>query len=576
MNGGKRVAEVLSAQGVKHLFALCGGHISPILVESKKLGIRIIDTRNEVNAVFAADSVARLTGIPGVAAVTAGPGVTNAITAVKNAQMAQSPLVLLGGATATMLRGRGSLQDIDQMSLIKPHVKWAGRPNNLRDVVPALEKAFRIARTGVPGPVFVELAVDLLYEPETVRSWYAAKTEKPNKKLKDHALSVYIRGHLTYLFAGSGNPVISPASYVPSSVAQPDDVDAAVRLISMAQRPVMVIGSQTMLHPRRQDELVAAVERIGVPVFLSGMARGLLGKGHTLQMRHKRGNALREADVVVLSGVPCDFRLDYGSQVARAKVIGVNLSKHDLEKNNKPALGVLADPHMFLNAIAHALPPTPKKRDAWIQTLRERNDKRDAEIRAKGDVKVDMVNPLELCQAIEERLADDSVLVGDGGDFVATASYIVSPRKPYSWLDPGVFGTLGVGAGFAVGAKLCRPDADVWLLYGDGAAGFSIMEFDTMARHGLPIIAVVGNDACWTQIEREQTEILGDDVGCALAYMDYHKVAEGCGGVGILIEDPSEIASGLDKALEASRAGKPVLVNVHLGKSDFRKGSISM
>jgi acetolactate synthase-1/2/3 large subunit len=327
---------------------------------------------------------------------------------------------------------------------------------------------------------------------------------------------------------------------------------------------------------RRVDELVSSIERIGAPVYLSGMARGLLGKGHPLQMRHKRSNALREADVVLLSGVPCDFRLDYGSHVARAKVISVNLSREDLEKNRKPNLGVLSDPHMFLTSVAHAMPPEPKKRDMWMKTLRERNDGRDHEIAAKGDIQTDKVNPLHLCRAIEDRLADDSVLVGDGGDFVATASYIVNPRGPYSWLDPGVFGTLGVGAGFAMGAKLVRPGADVWLLYGDGAAGFSIMEFDTMARHGLPIIAVIGNDACWTQIEREQTEVLGDDVGCALTYMDYHKVAEACGGVGISIEQPDQIAPGLDKALEASRAGKPVLVNAHLGKTDFRKGSISM
>lgn len=576
MNGGKRVAEVLRAQGVKHLFALCGGHISPILVESKALGIRVIDTRHEVNAVFAADAVARLTGVPGVAAVTAGPGVTNAITAVKNAEMAQSPLVLLGGATATMLRGRGSLQDIDQVALMQPHVKWVGRPNNLRDVVPALEKAFRIAKSGVPGPVFVELAVDLLYDEEIVRGWYQAKTDKPNKKLKDHALSFYIRGHLTYLFAGAKNPLISPATHEPPSIAQPDEIDTAVRMLMDAERPVMVVGSQTMLHPRQAAELVAAIERIGVPVYLSGMARGLLGKGHPLQMRHKRSNALREADVVVLSGVPCDFRLDYGSHIARAKVISVNLSRKDLEKNRKPNLGVLADPHIFLGAVAQAMPPEPKKLDYWLSTLRERDEKRDCEIKTKGAVAVDKVNPLELCQAIDADLSDDSVLIGDGGDFVATASYIVSPLGPYSWLDPGVFGTLGVGAGFAMGAKLVRPDADVWLFYGDGAAGFSIMEFDTMARHGLPIIAVVGNDACWTQIEREQTEVLGDDVGCALAYMDYHKVAEACGGVGIVVKEPGELAAALRDARAAARAGKPVLVNVHLGKSDFRKGSISM
>ncbi|MEM9492823.1 MAG: thiamine pyrophosphate-binding protein, partial [Myxococcota bacterium] len=444
MNGGSRVAQVLEAQGVDVVFTLCGGHIAPILVESKRRGIRIIDTRHEVNAVFAADAVGRLTGVPGVAAVTAGPGVTNAITAIKNAQLAQSPLVLLGGATATMLRGRGSLQDIDQMALIEPHVKWAGRPNNLRDVVPALEKAFRIAREGVPGPVFVELALDLLYEEDLVRSWYKAKTDKPDKNLVERAQSMYIRGHLAYLFTGSGQPAVAAPRYMPPRAPAADEVTAAARSISSAQRPVMVIGSQAMLYPRQASELVSAVERIGMPVYLSGMARGLLGQGHPLQMRHKRRNALRESDLVILCGVPCDFRLDYGSHVARTKVIGVNLSKEDLTKNRRPDLGVLADPHTFLVMVSRALPTEPPEHGAWLKTLRERNDARDSEIRSMAGQQVEYVNPLELCQAIDEVLSDDSVLVGDGGDFVATASYVTSPRKPYSWLDPGVFGTLGV------------------------------------------------------------------------------------------------------------------------------------
>lgn len=583
MNGGSRVAEVLEAQGARFLFTLCGGHISPILVECKRRGIRVVDVRHEANAVFAADAVSRLTGVPGVAAVTAGPGVTNTITAIKNAQLAQSPLVLIGGATATMLRGRGALQDIDQMALIRPHVKWAARPRSLREVVPALQSAFDIARRGVPGPVFVELAVDLLYDEHTVRDWYRKKLDKPVKSLAEQAQSLYIRGHLAYLFAGAGQPRIQPGSPPRPSPPDAGDVREAARRIASAQRPVMVLGSQTMLHPRRTVELVAAVERIGIPVYLSGMARGLLGRGHAQLLRHKRRDALREADVVVLCGVPCDFRLDYGAHVARAFVIGVNLAREDLEKNRKPNLGMLADPHAALAAVAHALPATPPAREAWLATLRAREAGREQEIDRMGGASGEQtgqsgprIDPVALCRAIDAHLADDSILVGDGGDFVATASYVVSPRRPSSWLDPGVFGTLGVGAGFALGAKLVRPGADVWLLYGDGAAGFSIMEMDTLARHGIPAIAVVGNDAGWSQIERDQVEILGDDVGCRLTYMDYHKVAEACGGAGILLDDPADMDAALGRAVELSRAGKPVVVNALLAKSDFRKGSISM
>ncbi len=589
MNGGKRVADVLAAQGVRHLFTLCGGHISPILVESQRLGIRIVDVRHEVNAVFAADAVARLTGVPGVVAVTAGPGVTNALTAIKNAELAQSPLVLIGGATATLLRGRGALQDIDQMALVRAHVKWAARPKNVRDIIPALEKAFRTAREGVPGPVFVELAVDLLYDQQLVREWFAKKLDQPAKSVAERAQNAYIRGHLAYLYTEVRTPRVHPPMPAPLALASTDELRAAAERIGRAKRPVMVLGSQTMRHPQRADELVAAVGQIGVPVYLSGMARGLLGAEHPLWVRHKRRDALREADVVILCGVPCDFRLDYGAHVARAHVIGVNLSQRDLNLNRKPDQGLLADPHTFLCDLARQLRASAPSASAasgytsWFATLREREATREVEISAMSADRPapapdspGKLDPIALCRAIDARLSDDSVLVGDGGDFVATASYTVSPRGPYSWLDPGVFGTLGVGAGFAMGAKLVRPSADVWLLYGDGAAGFSLMEMDSLARQGIPVIAVIGNDAGWTQIARDQVEILGEDTACRLAYMDYHKVAEACGGVGLLLDDPDKIDEVLGQAVEAARGGKPVVVNALIGKTEFRKGSISM
>lgn len=575
MDGGSRVAEVLKSQGVETLFTLVGGHISPILVESKRRGIRIVDTRHEVNAVFAADAMARLTGVPGVAAVTAGPGVTNAITAIKNAQLAQSPLVLLGGATATMLRGRGSLQDIDQLALIRPHVKYCGRPNTLREVVPALEEAFEIAKSGVPGPVFVELAVDLLYPEKVVREWYKAKTDKSNKTIFEHAQSVYIRGHLKYLFTELVGPVIHDAKTAASDPPADSEMRNAVKLIQNAERPVMVVGSQVMLRPDRIDDLIRSIEQLGAPVYLSGMARGLLKAGHPLLMRHKRRDALRGSDVVILAGVPCDFRLDYGAHVSRAKVIGLNLSVEDIKKNRKPDVALLGDPFHTLQGLARLLPTSPA-RAPWFEKLRERDAAREGEIHELSQEKLEPINPLRLCQAIDAHLSDDSILIGDGGDFIATASYILSPRKPLSWLDPGVFGTLGVGAGFALAAKVHRPSADVWLLWGDGAAGFSIIEFDTFARHGIPVIGVIGNDACWTQIERDQTPTLGDDVACMLAHTDYHEIAKGCGGEGLLLDNPDKIGETLKKALEISRAGKPVLINAIIGKSDFRKGSISI
>ncbi len=575
MDGGSRVAELLKAHGVRHLFALAGGHISPILVQCKRLGVRVIDTRHEVNAVFAADAMARITGVPGVAAVTAGPGVSNSITAVKNAMLAQSPMVLIGGATATILRGRGSLQDIDQVALMEPNVKWVARPNTLREVVPALRRAFEVCQSGLPGPVFVELAMDLLYPESRVREMHLSQVDKPNKSLLDRAISTYVRGHLGYRFALSGNPDLSIPS--PVEVVAPSflAIDRAAVMLREARRPVMVIGSQAMLRAVEIKSLVEAVERLGVPVYLSGMARGLLGAGHRLHMRHKRRLALKAADVVLLCGVPNDFRLDYGSHVARAKLISANLSEQDLTKNRRPNVGVLADPHAFVCALSNATSASSME-SSWLEQLAERDCARDAEIAELAEQPSERLNPLKLCQAIEGKLTEGSVVIGDGGDFIGTAAYVVRPRGPYGWLDPGVFGTLGVGAGFALGAKLVNPGSDVWLLYGDGASGFSIMEQDTFARHGIGVISVVGNDACWSQIARDQVGTLGDDVGCSLTYMDYHVVARGCGAEGLLVRHHDELDDVLSKAVEISRTGKPVLVNALMDRSDFRKGSISV
>jgi acetolactate synthase-1/2/3 large subunit len=574
MNGGDRIAGVLERQGVRHLFTLCGGHISPILVGARKLGIEVIDVRDEVSAVFAADAVGRLTGVPGVAAVTAGPGVTNTITAVKNAQLAQSPVLILGGATGTILKGRGSLQDIDQQALFAPHVKWQASAGRVRELAPLVEEALWRAREGVPGPVFVECPVDLLYEEALVRQLYGAQSGAP-KSLGARALQAYLRFHVSRLFAGSEASPPAAANPPQPDVAEAAELKRARRLLAVAQRPVLMVGSQATLEPPAIEELAKAVEALGLPVYLSGMARGLLGKGHRLQMRHKRRRALKAADLVILAGVPCDFRLDYGRQIAAsARVIAVNRSRAEAIKNRRPTLVVEADPGRFLRRLAETGPGSADP--FWLESLRGRDDGREAEIAQQSATETEYLNPLALCRAIDRALDDDSVLVADGGDFVATASYTTAPRRPLSWLDPGAFGTLGVGGGFALGARLCRPEAEVWLLWGDGSAAYSLAEFDTFVRHGLGVIAVVGNDASWAQIAREQVEILEDDVGTVLRRTDYHRVAEGYGGVGFKIERPEEIDRILAAAKAEARKGRPVLINALLGKTDFRKGSISM
>ena len=471
-HGGHLAARALAAHGVRFVFTLCGGHISPLLLGAKAEGLRVVDVRHEATAVFAADAVARLTGVPGVACVTAGPGLTNTITAVKNAQLAQSPVVLIGGASATLLQGRGALQDIDQVALMRPHVKWLKALKRLRDLVPAIERAFVEARSGVPGPVFLEAPLDLLYPEQMVRKFHE-KGLGSSSSWRSRLMRWYVKRHMARVFAGS-----DPVTPRPRPVSKPEpgtgEVARAAAMLDASTKPLLLLGSGSMQSPELADGLRQAVAGLGVPAYLSGMARGLLGRSHDLHMRHARRKALGEADLVIASGTPFDFRLDYGRGIpGRTPVVSINRSRHDLKKNRRPDLGIRADPARALMALSRCT----RARDdwkAWREALRARDRARESEIAEQASAATDGVNPIALCRAIEAAANDEAVFVGDGGDFVATASYVVRPRAPLSWLDPGVFGTLGPGAGFALGAKLCRPQAEVWLLYGDGAAAFSL------------------------------------------------------------------------------------------------------
>ncbi|XP_038596395.1 LOW QUALITY PROTEIN: 2-hydroxyacyl-CoA lyase 2 [Tachyglossus aculeatus] len=580
-HGGESVAAVLRAHGVRFLFTLVGGHISPLLVAAEKLGIRVVDTRHEATAVFAADAVARLSGTVGVAAVTAGPGLTNTVTAVKNAQMAQSPVLLLGGAAATLLQGRGALQGIDQLALFRPLCKFCASVRRVRDIIPTLRAALAAAQSGTPGPVFVELPIDVLYP------YFMVKKEvmptHPPKNLMGQLVSWYLKNHLANLFAGAWEP--QPEGPLPLNIPQAStqQVQRCVELVSRAKKPLLLLGSQALLPPTPSESLRAAVESLGIPCFLSGMARGLLGRDHPLHIRQNRREALKEADVVILAGTVCDFRLSYGRVLNRSSsIIAVNRDRAQLLLNSdlfwKPREAIQGDVASFLLRLVQGLQGQTWASD-WVEGLREADGRKEQVNREKAAVSpAQHLNPLKVLGLVEEALPANSVLVADGGDFVGSAAYIVRPRGPLCWLDPGAFGTLGVGGGFALGAKLCRPDAEVWVLFGDGALGYSLIEFDTFVRHKTPIIALVGNDACWTQISREQVPMLGSNVACRLAYNDYHTAVEGLGAHGFLLsrENEGKAAEVLQAAQEQCHQGRPTLINVLIGKSDFREGSISI
>lgn len=576
-HGGDRVAQALQAHGVPCIYTLCGGHISPILSAAKARGIRIVDVRDEATAVFAADAAARLSGRPGVAAVTAGPGITNTITALKNAQLAQSPLLLIGGAAPTALQGRGALQDIDQRPLVEPHVKRFFKLRRVRELGPAVAEAFALAQDGVPGPVFIECPVDLLYQEANIRQWYADASGK-GSSLAERALRWYLNRHVQRMFEGSAQTPAIAARPVAVPQASRSAVRATQMALAKAGRPLLVIGSQALVDAAQAEALAAAVGRLGIPVYLSGMARGLLGPDHPLQLRHQRRLALREADCVLLAGVPCDFRLDYGKHIRRsATLIAANRSARDVRLNRRPDVAALGDAGAFIRTLAEGSEAGQAARLAgWVAGLRQRDGVREAEIDQQASVPGEHVNPIALFRAIDAVAGDRAVFVADGGDVVATASYVLRPRTPLSWLDPGAFGTLGVGAGFALGAAVSRPASELWMVFGDGAFGYSAIEFDSFVRHGVPVIAVIGNDAGWTQIAREQVKMLHDDVGTVLARTDYHRVAQGFGAHGIVVRHDAELHAALAEARQVAASGRPVLLNVWLARSDFREGSLSM
>jgi len=575
MHGGNQIAEVLQRQGVNTVFTLCGGHISPILTGCNEKGIRVVDTRHEATTVFAADAMARLSGIPGVALVTAGPGVTNTITAIKNAQLAQSPIVIIGGATATALKGHGALQDIELERLLKSIVKKTFSVSRVKSIVPIFEKAFAECQSDVPGPVFIECPVDVLYPESLVRELYKQKTH--GHSLQSKILNAYLNWHVNRLFSGADHLSLDSPKPRARRSTNPSQINTVVKKLQVCQRPILLVGSQALLNVQSVNETAQAIISLGIPTYLTGMARGLLGKEQDMQLHHNRRKALKEADLVIAAGVPCDFRLNYGSHIrSKTDLIGINLSQHDLKLNRKPNLAIHADPGDFLQQLANHWHTKEHWQD-WRSRLKQQDTQRTVEIAQQSTHSTKKINPLDLFQQLNTIISDDAIIIADGGDFVATASYIVKPAKPLSWLDPGVFGTLGVGAGFALAAKLYHPEKPVWIIYGDGALGYSIAEFDTFVRHGVAVIALVGNDASWGQVARDQIEILKDPVATQLHHTDYHHVVKGFGAHGLLLEHSDSIKETLLQAMTLSSDSKiPVLINALLSKSDFRKGSISM
>ena len=541
MHGGRIVARALKAEGVSHVFTLCGGHIQNIYDGCLDEGIRVVDTRHEQTAGHAADGWARVTGKPGVALVTAGPGVTDVVTAVANAQRAGVPMIVIGGAGPMAYKHLGSLQDMDHVELMRPITKWSATITETRRLEEFITTAFRIATTGVPGPVFLEAPIDVLMN-------YA-----------------------------SDDQIVRPTNYRSELTPAPSQeaIDRAVALLDGAERPMAIVGSQ-LKWSRDQGALSRFLAKYELPTFVNGMARGALAADHPCYFSRSRRTALSQADVVLVFGTPFDFRVDYGRTPTWSpdvKVIQIDLDPEELGRNRSVDVGIPSDTGHALSALENGV--KSRKGGVWLQMLRAEETSRLQKMHAEMALESSPPNPLRVCAELAKYVEDDTIVVGDGGDFVATAAYTLPVRWPGVWMDPGPLGTLGVGPGYAMAAKLARPNSRVILVYGDGSFGLHGLEFEAMARQGIKVVGVIGNDAGWTQILRGQRDMFGDERTPAtkLNYTRYDKVAEAVGARGFYAETPDQVRTAL---AEAFACPEPALVNVKIGSSDFRKGAISV
>jgi len=538
VHGGALVAQSLAKEGVSHVFTLCGGHVQHIYDGCLDEGIRVVDFRHEQSAGHAAEGWARATGRPGVAVVTAGPGVTDAVTAAANAMRGGVPMLLIGGQGPRFFSGMGSLQEMDHVSLLRSITKWSVTVPETRRIPDFMAMAFRKAMTGVPGPVFLEMPLDVLMGME--------KTEDL------HIPENYRTPHVT-----GGDPAA---------------ITAAADLLSRAERPVCLVGTQWWWSPYR-DAVGAFVEGYDLPTFLNGGGRGALPPSDPRFFRLCRSRALTSADVIVVFGTPWDFRLNYGNDIPPGtKVIHVDLDGDVIGHNRGADVGIVGDTGLVMRQLAEA---GRRSGPAWVAQVRQWEVGRFAKMAAELDSDAVPVNPLRFSKELAAAIPAGSTIVCDGGDIVGTAAKVVDVTEPGHWMDPGPLGTLGVGPAFAMAAKLARPADPVFIIYGDGSFGLNGMEYEAAARQGIPFVGVMGNDAAWTQIRRGQVQLFSAEraPATALDYTRYDKMVEALGGHGEYVERPEDIRPAIERSLAS---GKPALVNVRIGSSSFREGAISV
>ncbi|HZA80695.1 MAG TPA: acetolactate synthase [Actinomycetes bacterium] len=530
-HGGALAVEVARRHGVEELFTLSGGHVFPLYDGAVKGDppLRLVDVRHEQTAVFAAEATAKLLRRPGLAVLTAGPGVTNGVSAITTAHFNGSPVLVLGGRAPSGRWGAGSLQELDHPPLVATVTKHAGTVAEVADVPGRVDRALRLAAEPHRGPVFLDIALEALYG--------EADAELPDPP--------------------------GPAGREPD----PDALDAVGRLLAAAERPVLVLGSDVWAD-QAEDAARRCAQELALPVVANGQGRGVVPPGGDgLLVTRARSLAFGAADLVLVAGAPLDFRLGYGSFGGRqggppAKVVHLVDAPGQVAGHAALAGSVAGDLRLILDGLVEAVARAGRRPDTgpWRERLRDQARAAAEADRELLDSDADPIHPARVYGELLRLLADDAVVIGDGGDFVSFAGRFVEPARPGNWLDPGPYGCLGTGLGYAVAARLARPGAQVVVLLGDGAAGFSLMDVDTLVRHRLPVVMVCGNNGIWGLEKHPMRMLYGYDVAADLQpQCRYDQVAQALGGAGELVTSPAGLAPALRRAFDA---GVPYLVNV--------------
>ena len=547
ISGGHLVAKALKAEGVDTIFTLCGGHIIDIYDGCVDEGIKVIDVRHEQVAAHAADGYARITGTPGCAVVTAGPGTTNAVTGVANAFRAESPMLLIGGQGALTQHKMGSLQDLPHVDMMTPITKFAATVPDTARAADMVSMAFRESLNGAPGPSYLEIPRDVL----------------DNKVPVDKAR-------------------IPQAGRYRASTRQAGDPAAVEKLADLlvhAKKPAILLGSQVWTT-RGTNSAIDLVRTLNIPAFMNGAGRGTLPPGDPHHLQLSRRYAFDNADVIVIVGTPFDFRMGYGRRLStKATVVQIDLDYRTVGKNRDIDLGIVGDADLILSSVTAAASGRVDNgatgRKPWLEELHKVEDQARQKRLPQLHSDANPIHPYRLMHEINQFITEDSIYVGDGGDIVTFSGQVLQPRSPGHWMDPGPLGTLGVGISFVMAAKLARPDSEVVALFGDGAFSMTGWDFETLVRFNLPFVGIVGNNSSMNQIRYGQAQKYGlarERVGNTLGDVRYSEFAKMLGGYGEEVRDPADIAPALQRARES---GLPSLINVWVDPDAYAPGTMN-